>query len=488
MKKKILILSFSLITIFSILISTPRLTVVFVIDQFAYHYIDKIKPNITGGIKKLITKGIFYKNAYMPHAYPSTAVGHVAINTGTFAKNHGIIGNSWLNKKNEKTRFENINVDKKYAVFSQNGTYKYAASPENIMVDGISDQFVLKTRPKSKYVAFAISHKPRSAIGIAGKQGKAIWFEEDGRHFTSSKAYFDKMPEWIREFNQKYLLNKISKNYVKTPHASQHAFDLAKKYLEINLSKNKNDKFLLMLGISPLDPLGHVYGPESQQAINMVYNIDRQMGQFIEYVENKIGANNILFVLTADHGVMPISKIVHRINPKEIVDGVNKHIKKIFGVSGIILKHLQFGFYRNNKIFENLPVEEKNKINTEIKLFLEKWPGIRKIWTHKELEKLPVTKGSIDSWFKNQIYAGRSGDYICKTMPYSAITRHKTGTHHKTPYEYDTHVPLVIYQKGKLENKIINKKVLITQLANSLAKILEISKPSASRFDPLPGI
>ena len=41
---------------------------------------------------------------------------------------------------------------------------------------------------------------------------------------------------------------------------------------------------------------------------------------------------------------------------------------------------------------------------------------------------------------------------------------------------------------GKFENKVVQKKVWIPQLTVTLAKILNIQKPTASTFKVLPGI
>ena len=106
---------------------------------------------------------------------------------------------------------------------------------------------------------------------------------------------------------------------------------------------------------------------------------------------------------------------------------------------------------------------------------------ITQVWMPKRLT-------ATNFFFKNQLYKKRSGDITCKLGPYCAITKYPKGTHHRTPYDYDLHVPLIIYQKDKFENKKINKQVWMTQFANTLAKIFEIAGPAASVFEPLPGI
>lgn len=524
---------------------SPRLTVVIVIDQFAHHYLEKIKPHISGGIHTMLTKGIIYNNAYMPHFNPSTAAGHTTMSTGAFPKTHGIIGNGWLDEEGRKVKHEKMHAGPKFAVFSPTGLYPHGHAPHHIMVDNFSDQFMLADKPNQRRQVFSFAHKPRAAIGMGGKLGKTIWFDYKGRQFTSSKAYFNTLPEWVKTFNSKYLTEKIpqaiiwklfhkdplaynfydvqnynfadhpfslidtpfkninnedngtySELYIKTPSANQHILDLAQTCIEKHLSKNKNDKFLLWISMGPLDPVGHYYGPWSRETLDMIYHLDWQIDQFMKFLEKKVDPKEILYVLTADHGVMPIPELMqkrgyhnaYRIISYELTKKINEHIKKKHGVENVMQRFLNSTYYLNRKVFDGLSKEKQKKITVSVKAFLEAQPGIMKVWTDDEAANLTPEPYSIDFFFKNQIYKGRSGEFIIKYTPYSVITRHEKGTSHRSPYEYDTHVPLSIYQKGVRQNKSIDQKVYMTQLANTLAKICETAKPSASQADPLPGI
>jgi len=521
----------------------PRLAIIFVIDQFAHHYFEKITPHLSGGIDFLLKNGVVYNNAYMPHAHPATGPGHVALNTGTYARNHGIVANRWAEKKLHVSNFEEKDVDKNHVVFSPTGLYDYVKSAQNIMVDGLSDQFVLHSKPNRTYKAVSFSHKSRAAIGTAGKLGKAIWFDQEGRQFTSSKAYFDKMPGWLTSFNKQYSVSMIpqkivwkrfhknnlepynfyeTKNYtyakhnfglvgrnfssikpatkmqgyeelyIKTPHASQHLLDLARAYLDTNFRGEEN--LLMWICISPLDPLGHYYGPYSQEALDLIYHIDWQIGEFMEYVNKKVNPKEVLFCLTADHGVMPIVEILqdkgiknaYRINEKETIEKLNNEINKKHKIANLVTHFNTPQFYVDKEVFAKLSKQQRKNVSKTAKAFLKNVPGISNVWTYKELQKISVPPGSIEEWYKNQTYPGRSGEFICKFSPYSAITKHKKGTHHRTPYEYDTHVPLMLYQKDAIKNKVIDEKVLSIQLASTLAKLFNIARPSASRVETLP--
>ena len=130
----------------------PKLTVILVIDQFAHHILKKIEPHLKGGIAWLLNKGTVYTNAYFPHAVPRTSVGHVALNTGTYAKDHGIVNNAWFDNNNNKIACDD-DATECAAVLAPDGFYPYGKSACKIKVDGISDQFVQQSQPEHKQYA-----------------------------------------------------------------------------------------------------------------------------------------------------------------------------------------------------------------------------------------------------------------------------------------------------------------------------------------------
>ncbi len=521
---------------------TPKLTVILVVDQFAYHHIPKLQKYFKYGLKTLTEKGMFYTNANYKNAAPATPAGHATIATGTLPNTHGYVLGGWFDE-------DGNNVDivkddpKTSAVFSKNGFYDYGISPKNLMVDTIADQFMLKSQPFEKHHAYAFSLKPYATLPLAGQLGKAFWFDQQSAGFTSSKAYVEEIPEWLKSFNKNEKLDQLKKTswslcypkdspaynfksirdysaskykfslidtpqkinftqkepfdfYIKTPACNQLILDVAKKCLDANLSPNSTDKFLLGVSLSPLDKLAHRYGPESLEVVDMIYHIDKQIGNFIDKVQQKYGAKNVLFALTADHGIAPIPEIMQaqgykksiRVFIKPLIKEMNKIVEEKYGISDFIIDFKKIYLFLDKKKLATLTDKTLNEIFKNLKSFLIKQPGIKNVWTNKELDYLDIKENQIDYLFKVSRYPGRTGDIICQPEPYCVLTNYKTGTSHRTPYEYDTHVPLILYQQGEIENKIIPEKVYIYQLASTLAHILNISRPSASNYVLLPGV
>jgi predicted AlkP superfamily pyrophosphatase or phosphodiesterase len=524
----------------------PRVTVVFVIDQLGDNYIQKLRPYLSHGFSELINDGVYYTNAFFEHSMPATAAGHTMISTGTFANYHGVVSNSWFNKKGKRVRFGADNSCDA-ATFSRNGVYKNGMSAHHLMADTLSDQIVMNNFAKHNTNVWALSLKSRAAIACAGRLGKAVWFDTKEGRFTSSKAYFDKLPEWITSFNKDAGIDKTkeykwepfykpdthkydlpfmhdhtytidpepvfnttlkidhSKDkpfsfYAKTPHADKYLMKLARKCLDEYTPESEHDGLVLYVSLSGLDKIGHYYGPYSKESVDTIYHMDKMIKEFMDYTYTKIDPKDVLFVCTADHGIMPIVEVLNkhkfslakRLNPFDVIDSINQAVEKKFNIKKAVAHFIEQHLYFNN---ETMP-QEKN-IRTEISSFiiehLKNIQGVRNAWTFDELSRLYLDPTfNLDIFIQRQLYKSRSGDIIYSLDPYTYMSSYHgvadRGTSHTTPFAYDTHVPLILYQKGSIEHKVIAQNVGMQQLAPTMAQILNVPRPSASRSSVLPGI
>ncbi|MFH1832464.1 MAG: alkaline phosphatase family protein [bacterium] len=518
-------------------IKTPKLTVVIIADQFAYHYIERLSPHFKYGVKELLDHGICYENAYHPHGNPETSPGHNAISTGTLPKDHGIVSNQWINRNNKHICY---------------------ASPDQTLVDGLSDQFMLKSTNKNKHHTISLSLKQRSAIATASKLGSALWLDNKNGHFKSSRRYFEELPTWLTKFNKNQKLKpgqeiiwktlypengpeyefpqiknytysalghgltntpiKVFQNQTKprnnaknngknkyhedlfflTPQASQLIFDAAKEYINHIFEKKNNDNAILWLCLSNLDLLCHLFGPDSRESIDLVYHLDKQILNFMSFIQKKAQLKDTLFIFTSDHGIQPIPEITKakglpnacRIMATPLIESINKHIQKKYNLKKtvkIVKSFSMIYFYLNHELLNAYSKKTQNAIKQDIKKYLLKQPGIRHVWTKQELAQAHFEPYEKECFYQNQLYQARTGDLIYMPHPYCLITDYPTGCSHTTPYDYDTHVPLILYQKG-LKHKIIREKVFIPQLPVTLARLLNLARPSASTYNILPGV
>ncbi len=518
----------SLLSIFSLCIafyvfykkptsSKPSLAIIIVVDQFAYHYLYKIKPFLQGGLKRLLNKGIVFENAHYPYALPTTGPGHATIGTGALPKDHGIIANSWIDEFGKEVKADHDDIVGK--------------SSRNLMVDTLSDQLLL-----NNWQSIALGWKSRSPIMLAGKLGKAIWFSDKLGQFTSSAAYYKELPAWLIQFNKTNNLIQqnnytwqllfpatsaaynfayahdyrftespsiIGKTFNKkegiedfyehiglTPFPNQMIFTLADYIISLNAAK----PLVVWLCLASLDKTGHVFGPESIEALDLIYHLDHQLGAFIKNVYQHVDPTKVLLVLTSDHGVAQLPELMaergftaaRRIDEQQMLARIKKSLTEHFGVQNLIIgfKHPQL--YLDQQQLEKLSHEDQIKLIDFIQHELAQEPCIVTSWTANGLQKLPGDY--FVQLFKNQLFAGRSGQIIYQIAPYCLIDDYSTGTKHQSPYNYDTHVPLMLYQKNTSKHKNIYDHVTITQLAPTIAQVLEVPRPSASYSPLLSGI
>lgn len=529
----------------------PRLTVVIIVDQFAYHYLPKLQNNFRYGLRTLFKEGQVYTQAYHAHGIPETTPGHHAISTGTLPKDHGAILNKWINKEYKKECYV-TDPDPNAAVFKPQGSSYLDSCPEKAecgkscvktMVDGLSDQFMLASNPPSNRKVFALSLKSHPAIATANRLGKPIWFDETFGGFTSSKKYFCSLPEWVIAFNkaQKFstrshvvwrtmcrlqdsmydfpdiknydyagynfslvslpsiaIDRKLSQPfelYLKTPAASQALIDLAKTCITHNLKKS-SDRMLLWVSLSTLDLVGHIYGPDSIEAIDTLYHVDKQIQDLMNFIHKRIDPKHCLYVLTGDHGIPPMPELMQkrgipqarRIMAQTLINDMNNMIAKSYSLNNIIKGFEPTYFIINKELLAQQDCQKQTAILSALKKFLQDQPGIKSVWTAAELRHLTFQPEQPENHYKTQLYHDRSGDLICMPEPYCQITTYPKGTSHLSPYEYDTHVPLVLYQKRRIAHKIIDEKVWIPQLPVTLAYLLHLARPSASTYAILPGV
>ena len=522
-------------------VKPPRLTVVLVVDQLAHHYIDKLYPFLKHGIGYLLTHGVNYTNAHWLAGQPGTADDHVSLGTGVTADLHGVPSNNFYENGKKVGWDDDDSQDS--LVLSPNGVYDYGKSAKRLMVDGLSDQCVLQTEPRSAFAVYSISGKSRSAIAVADRLGKPLWLDCQSGDFTSSKAYFDTLPEWVELFNKENKINDLGSitwkpmypkspyayqffninNYEytrskktmlntplavpdhskednpfhlfeKTPEANQRILDCAISCIKEHVSRKHRDRLLLWVCLSPLDKVVHQYGPNSMEAIDMIYHLDKQIQRFMRKTLRIIGKHETVFALTADHGVMPIPELLHdegltiaqRIDRVAFVKNVNDTLEEKHGIKNCIISYKGQELVCDTAALDELDSDKRDAILNDAKNVALATPGIKNAWLVDDLLRLPTQPHTLEDNIKRQVFKGRSGSIILQPYPYTVITHWKQGAAHKTPYNYDTHVPLIIFHPGKFEKRHVRQRVSPLQLPNTLAEILNVPKPSASMCEILP--
>src|SRR6202158_4304804 len=155
----------------------PKLVVLLVVDQMRGDYVDKFLAQWTGGLKRLVEEGAWFRDAAYPYAATETCVGHATISTGAFPATHGVVANAWWDRKEQKmvtcTADPDPNVKNTgYA----DATPKGADTAWRMAVPSFAEELKFQTSEATRIVTFSL--KARAAITMAGhKADAATWFD-----------------------------------------------------------------------------------------------------------------------------------------------------------------------------------------------------------------------------------------------------------------------------------------------------------------------
>src|SRR5258706_11330445 len=146
----------------------PNLVVLLVVDQMRGDYVDKFRGQWTGGLKRLLTEGAWFRAAAFPYAATETCPGHSTISTGSFPANHGTVANAWWDREQQKMVTCTSDPNAKNAAHA-GGTTKGGDSAWRMQVPAFAEELKFQTGGAARVGTFSI--KARSAITMAGPKG-----------------------------------------------------------------------------------------------------------------------------------------------------------------------------------------------------------------------------------------------------------------------------------------------------------------------------
>ncbi|HVE61392.1 MAG TPA: alkaline phosphatase family protein, partial [Chitinophagaceae bacterium] len=362
-------------------ITRPKLVVGVVVDQmrwdFLYRYYDRYAEN--GGFKRLLNQGFSCENTFIPYAPTVTAPGHATIYTGSVPAINGITGNLWWDSQLNKSVY--CTEDSTVKTVSNSPSTAGLQSPKNLLVTTIADELKLATNFKSKVIGIAI--KDRGGILTAGHSANAAyWYDSKIGEWITSTYYMNELPTWVKNLNAKKLVDKYyqqgwntlhpiatysqsstdektfeaktlgnsfpydlkqfaGKNYniiSVTPYGNSFTIDMAKEALVAEGLGTDNHTDLLAISFSSPDYIGHSFGPNSIEQEDDFLRLDKDLGEFLDFLDTKIGKGQYLFFLSADHGVAHVPQFLTenkipagKVNLSALEETMNTQLKQRFG-------------------------------------------------------------------------------------------------------------------------------------------------------------
>src|SRR5215813_5065322 len=155
--------------------STPRLVVLLVVDQMRADYVDKFRFQWTGGLKRLVDEGAWFRDAAYPYAATETCVGHATISTGSFPATHGMVANAWWDREQQKMTTCTADPNVANTAYA-GGSTKGGDSAWRMQVPSFAEELKFQSGGGTRVVTLSI--KARSALTMAGhKADSATWMD-----------------------------------------------------------------------------------------------------------------------------------------------------------------------------------------------------------------------------------------------------------------------------------------------------------------------
>lgn len=534
LKSLLIIFSFFAFSIAAFGQQRPRLVVGIIVDQMRYDYLYRYWDDYgETGFKKLLKEGHVAHNGHYQYAPTYTGPGHTSVYTGTSPALNGIIGNEWYSRQAKRRVYC---AEDQLVNTVGSSSIEGKMSPRNLTATTIVDQLELATNRRSKTIGVAI--KDRGAILPVGfLNDGAYWYDKTNGVFITSDFYREKLPKWVKKFNDRrlpeeylaqpwepllpmerydeslpddqpferpymntekavfpYDLKKISdiKRYgvgespygilLSTPHGNSLTVEFAKAAIEGEQMGQDDITDLLALSFSSTDYAGHQFGPHSVEVQDIYLQLDRQLGEFLEYLDGTVGLDNTLLFLTADHGGADVPGYLSGaggyFKSEAFEEGLRNHLVGKFGFDPI-------EFFVNEQIyFKKLSMLDEHQLEAEVRDYAANFPGVYGIISLKDFGEC-TTEPAVCDKIRKGVMPSRSGDLYVQLYPgWISGYYEKGGTTHGSPYAYDTHVPIVFYG-WNVAPKDNYDRVWIEDIAPTVCELLKVSLPSGCTGQPI---
>jgi len=486
----------------------PKLVVAIIIDQFRYDYLTRFRTDYHSGIDQLLTHGADFTSAYYGQVPTVTAVGHSIFLSGAMPAVSGIIGNSWYDRDSHQ-EVTSVCDWTRQIVGAPQPEKKSActdddpASPARLLVTTLGDELRL-AHPNAKVIG--ISRKARAAILPSGHAANgAFWFDDGTGNFVTSTFYMNQLPKWVEAFNARKLPEKYvdrpwpgfpnwkfraapgSKSPFSKLDASPWSNELIEALAEQAITGEqlgqRDETDLLTVSFSANDAIGHAVGPYAPEVKDMAIRTDQLIGKLFALIDQKIGMQNVIVVLSADHGVAPTpqqngaDKIPAGYLPSGIDETVENALNERFGKQQWLVPGGEGALYFDDNALQASKAHPEEVFAVAAHALLAN-PQLHivRVYSRTQLED-GVAGDFIAQAEMNGFFPRRSPDLNLVFDPGYMPGKH--GTSHFSPYNYDRHVPAVFMGPG-IKTGRYPVAIRPNDIAPTLADLLDLQAPSGS--------
>ena len=494
-----------------------------------------------GGFRYLMERGAYFTDAHHDHYPLYTAPGHSVLLTGAPPYKSGIVGNAWFDRPWGRRRY--CVEDPDYPLVGAEATAESARmgiSPATLRVDTVGDELKMATGGHAK--VWGLAFKDRAAVLMAGRLADgALWFDDASGAWISSRFYRPdgRLPEWVarwnaekrvdRYFGKEWLLSvppaalerlwtpgsryaadpsalgtgfphlvtgggkqpgkEFYAAFATTPFGNDYVFDTARELVRrerLGQGETPATPDLLAINLSSNDYIGHAYGPDSPEVMDVSVRTDRQLAAFFDFLNGIVpgGLARVILVVTADHGVAPLPGAAHEallpggtFDEKAVADAVSRALAVAYGPGEWLTALVESNLYLDLAALDAHHIPHAQAEETAAAA-LDALPGIYAAYPRSRIleGRLPAT--DIAARVARSFHPRVSGDVVLVAAPFW-MPGGRVGTTHGSPYAYDTSVPLLLAGAGVRPGRFADR-VSTLDIAPTLADLLGVLQPAGN--------
>lgn len=460
----------------------PTLVVQITFDQLRGDLLERYRPALTGGFKRVLEQGYWVRQAEAAHGITNSYPGHASLATGLFPSRHGLTANEWWLRRDGRGVSINVAQDARYpmpgkepstgispawmagttlaewlkasnpgsrsVVLGSLATITYGGRSPDVLYwyDGGAGAFVASTFYRQGHAwidAFnrELPNRPRSwSLTVPAEHRQlarpdASTYENKGRHNTFPHDFAVESKGERGEAPTPY-----GAWFGNTPLKDETLFELAARAVDAEQLGRRGGVDYLAIIADTTDASGHVYGPNSLEQMDTILRLDRALGKFLDHLDRTLGPNRYTLAISADHGVTdpPEEHGLHRITADEIDLLLDR-------VESVVAAHRG----------------TREQLADMIAAELRKSPLIGDAYTEAQLAG-PATDPNM-ALFKRSFRPGLTPDFPLwgkkdrdpHPAQYGVVVRFKEGmifdrvaAVHGSPYDADRLVPVIFYGAG----------------------------------------
>ncbi|MBX9628538.1 MAG: alkaline phosphatase family protein [Gemmataceae bacterium] len=543
-----------------------KLVVLLIFDQMRGDYLARWASAFgPDGFERLKREGVWFADCHLPYACTSTGPGHASLVAGAPPSVHGIVENDWYDRK-DAARVYSVQPTRPYdrvpplpgAAGPPVRGVVTGFTPERLLAETVGDKLKAATGGKGRVVSLSV--KDRAAALMGGKKPDAAYcFDYRDGLFTTNSYFRDRPHPWAEAFNagkpadawvnKPWLpfkadaglydklagpddapgeapgvaqgltfphpmsdLTKPGPAYygaVETsPFGNELLLGLARRAVADEKLGHGPAADLLCVSFSSSDLVGHAWGPDSWEVLDVTLRADRLTADLLKFLDETVGKDRYTVVLVGDHGVCPIPEQKRypeqypgaaRVPDVAFLGGLMEALDEVYGVPPAgptrwiepapadALRVLPWVY------LNRAAITARGLDPAAVALVAAQWCGNRPYmltaFTRKQIETGELPPHGFGS--RNQVrdaaaraklsyHPDRCGDFLVVPKPGVQLTGYAGGTGHGSPHPYDTHVPLVVSGAGVPAAGKIDRRVSALTAAPVLARALGIDPPAGA--------